>query len=230
MKSFQALSSEKLRIGLSLVVFLIAAPTWAKVPVSVAKFTDKTASGASVGPGCHGYYLWADRLGDAFSDLLVESLGEDSRLEVLERDAIGEVYDQEVALVNSQADKSIKRGQFKKAKITFVGVVDGFEYCEDGGRVGLNVGRIFGVGDITPSLRKSSASVSVLIRAIDTTTGRILAQSRAKKKQSRKSIGLWADISSIDFSGAKFKASPLGETIRDAIQEAGSGVVAKLKI
>ncbi len=206
------------------------APAEAKVQVSVAKFKDKTASGASVGPGCHGFYLWADRLGSAFSDLLVEHLGSDPRLEVMERDAIREIYDNEVALMNSEEDTSVQRGKFQRAKIAFVGVVDGFEYCEGGGAGGLNVGRLLGVGDITPVMKKSHASVSVLIRAVDTTTGKVLAQARAKKKQSRKSLGLAVEVSSIDAGVATFDQTPLGEIIREAVQEAGSGVLAKLKL
>jgi curli biogenesis system outer membrane secretion channel CsgG len=200
------------------------------VRVSVLKFTDRTARGASYGSGCHGYYLLADSLGNAFADLLVERLHADPKLEVLERDAIDTVYSKEVDLVNSESDHSIKKGRFKKARIAFVGVVDSFEYCESGSGAALNVGRIFGVGDITPSLRTSKASVSILIRAVDTTTGKILATARAKKEQSKRSVGLRLDTDAIDFKAADFRQSPLGEAIRAAVNEASDGILKRLKI
>lgn len=200
------------------------------VRVSVAKFTDKTASGASVGSGCHSYYAWADRLGDAFSDLLVEKLQTNPRLEVLERDAIYDIYEKEVALINSSEDQSIKRGKFQKAKISFVGVVDAFEYCQSGSGAELDVGRLFGVGSIIPSLKSSKAMVSVMIRAIDMTTGRVLATSRSKKEQSKRSLGISADIENVDFSAKDFQQSALGEVIQEAINEAGDVILGRLKI
>jgi curli biogenesis system outer membrane secretion channel CsgG len=148
-----------------------------KVRVSVTRFSDKTASGASVGSNCHGYYLWADRLADAFADVLIEKLEATNKVEVLERDAIREIYANEVDLLNSD-DKSIAKGKFQKANVTLVGMVDGFEYCESGSGAAVNVGRLFGVDDIVPVLKTSSASLSVLIRAIDTATGRILGKLR----------------------------------------------------
>lgn len=205
----------------------VAGPT---VRVSVAKFTDKTASGASVGEGCHGYFAWADRLGDAFSDLLVERLQANPRLEVLERDAIHTIYEKEVELANSGEDRSIKRGKFAKAKISFVGVVDAFEYCQSGSGASLDVGRLFGYAGFTPSLKSSNAMVSVMIRAVDTTTGRVLATSRSKKEQSKQSVGISADIKNLDFTATDFQQSALGEVIREAITEAGDEIVTKLKI
>jgi curli biogenesis system outer membrane secretion channel CsgG len=202
----------------------------APVRVSVLKFADRTARGASFGPGCHGFYLWADSLGSAFSDLLVERLEANPKLEVLERDAIGDLYEKEVDLVNSGSDTSIKKGQFKKARIAFVGVVDSFEYCESGDGASVNVGRFFGVGDITPSLRTSKATVSVLIRAIDTTTGKVLATARAKKEQSKRSVGFGVDTGTLDFKASDFRQSSLGEAIQEAVNEAGDGLISKLKI
>lgn len=202
----------------------------APVRVSVAKFTDKTASGTTSGEGCHSYSILAERLGNAFSDLLVERLQANPHLEVLERDAIGVIYDKEVALMNSEEDESIKRGKFQKAKISFIGVVDAFEYCQSGSGVSLDVGRLFGFGSIKPSLKASKAMVSVMIRAVDTTTGRVLATSRSKKEQSKNSFGLSADVENIDFAAAGFKQSALGEVIREAITEAGGEILKKLRI
>jgi len=200
------------------------------VRVSVAKFTDKTASGGLIGSGCHSYYAWADRLGGAFSDLLVEKLESNPKLEVLERSAIYDIYEKEVDLLNSEKDKSISRGDFHKAKISFVGVVDGFEFCESGTGASINVGRIFGFGDITPSVKSSNAAISVVIRAVDTTTGKILATARSKKTQSRRGVGLDVDFDVVDFSGKDFRQTMLAETIREAIDEAADGILGKLRL
>lgn len=205
-------------------------PQGERVRVSVAQFTDRTSRGGSFGSGCHAYYAWAEQLGSAFSDLLVEELEKNPRLEVLERGAISRVYENEIELVNSEADRSLKRGRFKKAKITFIGTVDAFEYCQSGSRAAVNVGSFFGIGNVTPSIKSSSAMVSVLIRAVDTSTGKVLATARGKSEQSKRGIGIDVSNDQIDFSGADFRQSPLGEAIKKAIQEAGGGVVVKLKL
>jgi curli biogenesis system outer membrane secretion channel CsgG len=201
-----------------------------KVRVSVSRFKDKSASAASYGANCHGYAIWADRLGDAFSDVLVEKLEASGKVDVLERETIHDINGDEVHLANSSDDHSIVRGKFLKAKITFVGAVDGFEYCEDASGVGVNVGQLFGFGDVTPRMRNSSASLSIIIRAIDTTTGRVLATARSKQKQSRKSLGISGQIDSVDFDGADFRQSPLGESIQAAIADATSQILGKLRI
>jgi curli biogenesis system outer membrane secretion channel CsgG len=218
-------------LGMSLVFSAQAASPNAekKVRVSVTRFTDKTASGASGSGTCHAYYLWADRLGDAFADVLVEKLEATNKVEVLERDAIREIYANEVDLINSD-DTSVAKGKFQKAKVTLVGAVDGFEYCESGSGAAVNVGRIFGVGDIMPVLKTSSASISVLIRAIDTATGKVLGTARSKQSQSKRSIGLLANIEGIDFAGADFRQTSLGEVIEKTIEEATGRILGKLRI
>ena len=205
-------------------------PNRDKVRVSVTKFADKTARGASYGSGCHGYYAWADSLGNAFSDVLVEKLEANKRVDVLERGSIDAIYEKEVTLVNSEDDKSINRGKFQKAQITFIGVVDGFEYCENGTKAAVNVGSLFGLGDITPTLKSSNASISVLIRAVNATTGKVLATARSKKTQSRRGVSITAHIDAIDFSGADFRQTPLGETVQEVIGEASEQLISKLKL
>jgi hypothetical protein len=97
-------------VSITTSAFFLSLPALAQssksspVRVSVAKFTDKTSSGGSIGSGCHSYYAWADRLGGAFSDLLVEKLESNPKLEVLERSAIYDLYEKEVEKRNQEKD------------------------------------------------------------------------------------------------------------------------------
>lgn len=198
-------------------------------PVSVAKFSDKSARSGTYSGDCQSLAIWWDSLGDAFSDLLIEKLESNPKLEVLERETIAEIYSNEVNLENSD-DTSIERRKFKKAKITFVGVVDGFEYCSSGSAGKIDVGSLFGAPGIKIGAKTNKATVSVLIRAIDTATGKILATGRAKKEQNKTGIGLSVDSGPIDLSGSNYKQSALGEAIHDAIFEATNSILEKLKI
>jgi curli biogenesis system outer membrane secretion channel CsgG len=219
-----------MKIVVALMILIHSSLTYGgsspKIPVSVSAFENKSATSYSPDSSCH-YWGWFSNLGEAFGELLIESLHSYPKFEVLERQQIQRIYENEVDLVNSD-DKTLKKGGFKKARITFVGVVDGFEFCEGSTGGSLDVGSLLGLGNITPSVRKSQAAVSLLLRAIDTASGRVLATSRSKKTQSSTSLGLDFSVEGVSAQGNDFKQSMLGETIREAIDEATSELVRKL--
>ncbi|MCM0605086.1 MAG: hypothetical protein KA715_03275 [Xanthomonadaceae bacterium] len=215
----------------SVLIALSTTTAWSavdqKTTVSVNSFKQKAATSYREGAGCHGW-SWFSDLGNAFTDVLVEKLNDTDKYDVLERAQIGSIYESEVDLLNSEKDKSIQKGRFKKAKITFIGVVDGFEFCQNGSKVGFDMGGILGIGKLAPSLKISEATVSLMIRAVDTSTGKILATARSKKSQKGQSVGLDFSVAGVSAGGHGFKQTMLGETIQEAVGEATDELMKKL--
>jgi len=197
------------------------------IPVSVTAFTNKSSTSGDSGESCHSWAWFGNELGTAFSDILIENLKKNPKIEVYERENLNTIYENEVDLVNSN-DQSIKRGEFKKAKITFIGVVDGFEYCEEGSKIAVNIGSLFGIGDIVPAIKTSNATVSVLVRAIETQTGKVIVTARSKKEQKKNSLGLFVSVGGFDFGGTSFKQSALNETIQETLKDVSQQLLEKI--
>ena len=66
--------------------------------VSVTKFTNKAASSGVDNQNCQSLEVLWTNLGDAFADVLIEKLESSPRIEVMEREMLSDIYDQEVNL------------------------------------------------------------------------------------------------------------------------------------
>lgn len=104
-----------------------------QIPVSVFPFENKV--GDSNCRNDWGY--WRNNVGHGLREMLVSALGDDSNLEILEREVIKDVYTDEHQLINSEKSVKPKKGQFKTAKYVLKGALTEYEYCasEDGGGV-----------------------------------------------------------------------------------------------
>lgn len=196
-----------------------------KPKVSVVKFVNKSALDDTE---CKGWNWFATDLGSAFQERLISALLKSGKVEVLERETIREIYENEHNLVNSRATKPLKKGQFERASYVFAGAVSDFQWCAEGGGGGLNVGRLLGFGDLDVSTNSSSSSVAVNVRLLDATTGQVLktASSRAEKSMTR--YGLSGEIRSVDFRSSAFTSSPLGQAIEEAVNAATEELLAAI--
>lgn len=166
----------------STLIFSASMAVAAPIGVSVTKFKDKT--GAS---GCrYNWDWWSSYLGDGFQDMLITELNKSPKLEVLERETIRDIYDNEQNLVNSEKEDTLARGHFKKARYTFVGAVTEFEYCAQKKNTSVNIGAVAGLfGVTTPDVNVgfsgAKAKVTVDLRVIDTKTGRVVKSVQASE-------------------------------------------------
>jgi curli biogenesis system outer membrane secretion channel CsgG len=180
--------------------------------------------------GCHYYnYFDAARMGTALQERLVGHMVRDGRFQVLERKTIQQVYAGEHMLINSQrSSQKIAKGYFKQAKYTLVGVVKSFEWCSGGGGANVNVGKLFGIGDLNVGVKKDHATVEVEIRVIDTLTGEVIHSESGSADRSGMNMGLAGNIKSVNFGGNQFKNSLLGHAIDEAIRNAATAVLSDL--
>lgn len=200
-----------------------------KIRVSVPQFTNRSASGNPHEDGnCYGWYWFRSDLGEAFQERLIASLLKDARYEVLERETLTQIVDNEINLKNGERSSKIRKGLFRRAQYTLVGAVSAFEYCESGSSGGINLGSLIGIGDLDLSAKTKSALVEVEIRAVDTTTGRVVTSATGKGNESSASLDTHGLIRGVNFKGKQFKTSVLGHAIDRAVSQAASEVMAKL--
>lgn len=207
-------------IVLVLFPFFFTAPTWAKVtPVSVTQFKDKTGSSSCR----HNWIWWSAYLGDGFKDMLITELSKSDKLMVLERETIRDIYEDEHNLVNSENDGSLEKGQFKKARYTFVGAVTEFEYCAQKKKTSVNIGAVaglFGVStpDINVGFGGSKAKVTVDLRVVDTKTGRVVRSIKSTETVEDSKYELDTELGSHE----QEKNSPADKAARLAIEKAAN--------
>ena len=177
----------------------------------------------------HDWWWWSENLGNALRDTLAMELKETGKVEVLERENINEIYQSEHNLVNSQDDRSLKKGQFKKAQYTIVGSVSEYEYCHKKSAGSINVGRVaslFGaeVPDFSIGRGKASAKIAVILKLIDVETGRILKTVRGEGLQKRANFNFDSEIGGFEDA----RVSPMGEASKIAISKAASKLISAI--
>ena len=211
-----------LTIVLFLGVPLLASPV---VPISVTQFT---ADAAVSGDGEEGCYYWTyfgpDHLGSAFQERLIAEMVKDKRFQVLERKTINEIYSGEFKLQNSEKEKPIEKGHFKKAEYTLVGVVKSFAWCTGGEEAGVNVGQIIGFGDLNVGGRRNKAEVVVEIRIIEVKTGKVVDSVTGTGERTNFTMGVDGLIKKASFKTKKFQNSPIGQAIDEAINQAANKI------
>lgn len=188
--------------------------------VSVMSFKNKVGS-----MSCNqDWYWWRDNLGQAFKEMLTTELTKNSKIEIYEREHINDIYEQEVNLINSENTEAIEKGNFKKAKYTFVGAVSSYEYCAEKNKGGVALGTLAALaGYASPaanflpelSFSKATAKVVIDLRLIETRTGRILKSVRSEGVATRTNFKAQSEIGSIDSA----QETPVGEAARNAIEK-----------
>ena len=221
------------KIIFALILNLTTLPALASVPVSVLQFKNKVGD-----MSCNqDWYWWNDHLGTAFQEMLITELASDSRIELLERETIRDIYDGEVNLINSEnSTHTIEKGQFTKAKYTVVGSVSEYEYCAEKSKVGVGVTQVLGLlgasgaayeamGSSDISYSNANAKVVVDVRLIDTRSGKIVKSVKAEGRAKRNKFKLTGDL--INFEDAK--NTPVGEAARNAIEKAAQELKTAMK-
>lgn len=214
----------KFTILLSILLSSVLAS--AATPVSITKFTNKAPDHACR----HDWFWWRDYLGSGFQEMLANELVSSGKVELLEREVIHDIYNDEHNLVNSEEDKSLKRGKFKKARFTIAGAVTEFEYCAERNATRVNVGAIAsllgatGVPSVGVGFGKATAKLAIDVRVIDTETGRVVKTIRAEGSAEDSRFALDTDY--VDY--ASREKTPMGRAVRDAIRKAGEQIVSSL--
>lgn len=200
-----------------------------RIRVSIPQFTNRSATGDMHNAStCYSWSWFRSDLGQAFQERLIAEILKDSRYEVLERETLDHIRDNEINLKNASKTQEIPKDRFKRAQYTLVGTVSAFEYCDGGSSAGINVGSLLGFGDFDLSAVTHSAQVEVDLRAINTTTGKVVASSRGKGNESSTSLGVKGLVKGVSARGEHFKNSVLGKAIDRSILEAANELKEKV--
>lgn len=191
------------------------------VKVSVMRFADKTGSS-----NCRSQYdWWSKHFGDSFRDILTGELSRDGRFEVMEREALAQILDEEVNLENSTDEKRPERNQFEAAQFALIGAVTEYEYCAQSNGGSVNLPRLAGlvglstpVPDLEVGLRGAKAEIAVEIRIVEVKTGKILRSVRGTGKASDSKFNL--DVGGGGLGYDQQMNSPLAAAGREAIKAA----------
>lgn len=181
--------------------------------VAVSRFENKTNYSGQV------------NLGNGMSDQLTDALMQSGKFVVLERQTLGDVFDeQDLAQSGRMAkSKSARTGKATSAQILIKGTVTEFEAKSGGGGSGIS---LFGVN---VGAKKSEAHVGVIIRLIDTTTGQVLQSKRVEGKAKSGGFKLGLNIKGVGFGTDGFKKTPLGKAMQIAIDNAVEFIASKMK-
>ncbi|MCX7824116.1 MAG: hypothetical protein N2689_00980 [Verrucomicrobiae bacterium] len=188
--------------------------TGIKKRIAVTKFENKSN------------YQGQVELGTGFADSLADALIKTGRFIVVERQEIKNVMqEQDFAVSGRTAETTTgpKIGQILTAQIQITGSITHVETQASGG------GQSFGFGPVRLGRSGGTATVTIALRIIDTTTGQVLDSQQIKgvAKKSGLSIG----FSDGHFSGgmSDLKKTPLGDAVIDAINQAVNIITSRLE-
>jgi len=190
---------------------LTAAPVLKKV-VAVSRFDNKTAYSAAT-------------IGDGMADQLTDALMQSGQFTVMERQNLKDVVNEE-DLANSgrvQKSQSAQTGKLVSAQILVQGTITEFESQSSGNANG------FGFAGIHVGSKKGEATVGLIIRMIDTTTGEVLASQRVEGKAESSGFSAGANVAGAGFGTSDFKKTPMGQAVQAAIDNAVALIADKLK-
>jgi len=159
-------------------------------------------------------------IGGGLAAQLTTALIESGNFVVVERAALGDVLrEQEMGLEKVVSrETATKVGQVLGAQLLVKGAVTEFEQSAEGGGLRLGIG-LPGVG-LGGAGSSVSAQVGIDLRLVDTATAQVVRSVRADGKAARRGIAATIDVRQVSFGGDAFKATPLGQATREAIQRA----------
>ncbi|MGE5238267.1 MAG: CsgG/HfaB family protein [Chloroflexota bacterium] len=181
--------------------------------VAVSRFDNKSSY--------HGQWHIDNGMADQLTDALIRS----GRFVVLERQTLKDVLDEQDLAASGRAQKSqsAKTGKLTSAQILIKGAVTEFEERTSGGGAGIGI-MGFRLGG-----RKEDAHVGLIIRLIDTTTGKVLDSQRVEGRAESGGVGLDVYKSGVAFGTDAFSKTPLGKATQAAIDNAVEIIASKLK-
>jgi curli biogenesis system outer membrane secretion channel CsgG len=178
---------------------------------------------------------WGNQdIGKGVADLVVDGLVEDGSYRVIERKRLDAILAEQNFSNSDRADPSAaKTAQIGKAlgvKYLIVGSITKFgmeskNTSVSGGGWGYGG---FGVGDV--GTKKGKATVAVIARMIDTTTGEIMASAKGEGTSSRSGLMLGGAVphagGSIAFGSSEFRETVLGEATEAAVKQVITKLIA----
>jgi curli biogenesis system outer membrane secretion channel CsgG len=186
-----------------------------KKTIAVTKFD---AHGAFVAK----YGSWD--IGGGLSAMLVTELVKTKRFIVVDRADLDAVLREQQMAVDQLATASVpKVGQLLGAQLLVRGSVTEFDEEESGGGFSIGGGTSKLLGSIAPQWR--NGHVTIDLRLIDTTTGRILQSHTADANIKAIGVALEVAHKNISLGGDGFDKTPLGKATRAAINDSVGFVV-----
>jgi curli biogenesis system outer membrane secretion channel CsgG len=199
-----------------------------RTPISITSF--KNGAARTEDTHCKGWYWFNSNLGSSFTELAQNELMNYRRFEVLERQDIHKIYEDEVELVNSSKSTPIEKGKFIKAKYTISGTVNEFEYCAGRSNVASQAANILTNSIIGAGFDQEKSKVGVTLRLIDTSTGKVIASHKGMGEQKRTAIKGGYEMKNFDIGMGNYDQTSLSLAIEDAIKEALNGLIKKANI
>jgi curli biogenesis system outer membrane secretion channel CsgG len=179
--------------------------------VSVGSFT-------SIGAFSAKYGSWD--IGGGLAAMLTSALVESGRFIVLERAQLKQVLTEQELKGNRLMSRGTgpKLGRLTGAQFLIYGAVTEFGADDNGG--GFSIGGAGGFGGLLSgalSTSSASGSVSMDIRIVDTTSGRVVQTHRVSAPIESSGFDLSFGYRGISLGGNQFKKTPLGLAVRNAI-------------
>lgn len=181
--------------------------------VAVSRFENKSSY--------HGQWHLDNGMADQLTDALVRS----GKFVVLERQTLKDVLDEQdlAASGRTQKSKSAQTGKLTSAQILVKGAVTEFEERTAGGGAGVGI-MGFRLGG-----KKEDAHVGLIIRLIDTTTGKVLDSQRVEGRAEAGGVGVGVYKSGVSFGTEAFAKTPLGKATQEAIDRAVEIIASRLR-
>ncbi len=164
-------------------------------------------------------------IGDGMADQLTDALMRSGQFVVLERQTLRDVTDEQDLAESGRAQKSnsARTGKLTSAQILIKGTVTEFESASKGGGGGVHIlGASFGS-------RTESAHVGLIIRLIDTTTGRVLDSQRVEGSAESTGISGSTSLPGVCFGGEQFFKTPMGKAVQETIDNAVDIIASRMK-
>ncbi len=152
-------------------------------------------------------------IGRGMSDMLVDSLFNTNRFIVLERDRLIDVTEEQDLQRTGRfrRDTAVPLGQMEAAQFIINGSVTSFEPDCRGGSVILYSGK--------------QSCITINLRVIDATTGRIVHASTVEGKSASNRIGLIFTTGNLPLGLGAYSRTPMEEAVRQCIETAVQNLV-----
>lgn len=207
-----------------LITCSLSSTAVAKTRVAVSKFDNKAGSGR-----CYlGFF--GSNLGSGFTDQIITSLVNTGKYEIVERDNLKKMYNEEHKLVNADHSTLPQGNKFKAAHYSITGAVTSFELCNSKVGGNVDVGGLLGMKNSGLKVGGSKASAKVVIdlRVVDVESGTVVTSLRSEGSSSAADIDLKGNVKGAGFGTNAFYSSPIGEATREAIDDAVKKLVTSL--
>ena len=163
--------------------------------------------------GWHGQW----ELGNNLSIMLESALFDSGRFVVVEREKLRDVIAEQDLVASgrtAKAKKVAQTGLIRPARYLATGAVTVADEGTAGGGGGINIkGFDFGGG-------KSTASITIIAKLVDTTTGEIVQKKTIVGKAGRVRFNVGGSFHGIGGNFDGFKKTPMGEAAQDCINQA----------